>query len=106
VSKYNARRVRADGHTFDSRAEYRRYCELVLLERAGAIRDLRVHPRYELLPKADGLRAVHYIGDFEYREGDVVVCEDVKGVKTPVFRLKANLFRRVYPHIELRIVEA
>lgn len=106
MSKYNARRVTLDGIAFDSVAESRRYVELRLMERAGAIESLRVHPRYELLPKENGQRAVRYEGDFEYREGGRVVCEDLKGVQTPVFRLKANLFRRRYPEIELRIVDA
>lgn len=38
--KYNARKCEADGYTFDSAAEYRRYNELVLLQRTGALSDL------------------------------------------------------------------
>lgn len=106
MNKYHARPTEVDGIRFDSLAESRRYCELRLLEAAGEITDLRVHPRYELLPKEGGERAVHYEGDFEYREGGRVVCEDVKGVETPVFRLKASMFRRRYPGIELRIINA
>ena len=40
-SKYNNRRVKADGHTFDSGAEYRRYRDLLMLEQAGAIHKLK-----------------------------------------------------------------
>jgi hypothetical protein len=106
VNKYHARPVTDQGIRFDSQAEHRRWCELRLLEQAGAITDLRVHPRYELLPKTASERAVHYEGDFEYREGGLTVVEDVKGVATPTFRLKASMFRRRYPGIELRIINA
>ncbi len=108
MSKYNARRTEVDGIAFDSKAEAARYVELRLLERAGAIRDLRVHPRYEILPREGGERARHYTPDFEYREGGRVVCEDVKGGRatmTDAARLRMSLFRRRYPAIELRIVE-
>jgi len=107
VSKYNARRVQVDGITFDSIAESVRYRQLRLLEQAGEISGLRVHPRYVLFP-ADGelkLRSISYVGDFEYVEKGRRVCEDVKGVETKVFRLKANLFRRLYPSVELRVVK-
>jgi hypothetical protein len=106
VNKYNAKPTEVDGIRFDSLAESRRYSELRLMERAGAITDLRVHPRYELLPKTASERAVHYIADFCYVEGGHEVVEDVKGVETPVFRLKASMFRRRYPGIELRIINA
>lgn len=106
MSKYHARPVTAEGHRFDSQAEYRRYLELQLLERAGTIAAVQVHPRYELLPKAGDCRAVHYEADFAYTEQGRSIVEDVKGVETPVFKIKLNLFRRRYPDLELRIVEA
>jgi hypothetical protein len=108
VNKFHARPVTDAGIRFDSLAEHRRWCELRLLEQAGEIRDLRVHPRYELLPKEGGERAVHYTPDFDYLEGGKRVAEDVKGgpTATPVFRLKATMFRRRYPGIELRIINA
>ena len=70
---------------------------------------MKVHPRYELEPKftdADGKkhRSITYIGDFEYVQDGRVICEDVKGVETAVFRLKAELMARRYPNIKLKIV--
>ena len=112
MTKYNAKRVYLDNVWFDSQAEARRYSQLCLLEKAGEIVDLRVHPRYELeSPFTDAIgerhRAIYYIGDFEYKfpHSGQVVCEDVKGVETPVFRLKAHMFARRYPHIKLEIVK-
>lgn len=111
--KYNNRKVEADGYTFDSQAEYRRYCELKLMEQAGEIVELRVHERWELLAafrRKDGTwqRAITYEDDFDYIEtatGQFVV-EDVKGARTQVFRLKEKLFRANYPDFDFRIVEA
>jgi len=111
MTKYHARKVTDDGYTFDSQAEHRRYLELKLLQMAGEINNLIVHPSYELYPSAtapDGTRIskVTYIGDFEYidQTGETIV-EDVKGVETAVFRLKRNVFLRKYPHLRLRIVK-
>lgn len=49
-SKYGNEKVTVDGQTFDSEAEYRRYCELCLMAQAGEISDLQRQVRYELTP--------------------------------------------------------
>lgn len=107
MSKYHAVRVMLDGITFDSKREAARYGELKLLEAAGEITSLEIHPRYKLLDADPYMmqRATYYIGDFQYIENGKVVCEDVKGVETAVFKLKAKLFRMYYPDYELRIVK-
>lgn len=97
--KYNNIRVEDDSYTFDSKAEHRRYLQLKLLQAGGAISGLRVHPRYKL-PQCT------YVGDFEYTEENHLVCEDVKGAMTAIFKLKAKLFREQYPDIELKITKA
>ena len=109
-AKYNARRVTLDGYTFDSAAEANRYAELKLAGRAGEISGLRVHPRYRLqegFNTADGerVRPIYYIADFEYIEDGIIVAEDVKGVKTAVFKLKEKLFKYRYPEIDFRLVK-
>jgi hypothetical protein len=110
-SKYNNQPTKTDGMTFDSRAEARRYRQLQLLQAAGQISELVVHPVYELeeaFRRSDGslVRAITYEGDFEYIEGGRVVVEDVKGVETDVFKLKRKLFWRRFPEHELRLVKA
>jgi hypothetical protein len=103
--KYHAKRTELDGIVFPSLKEASRYSELVLLEHAGEIADLEVDAktpiRYELA--ANGHRVCYYRPDFRYREKGRVVVEDCKGFVTPVFRLKAKLFRACYPDTELRI---
>jgi len=94
ANKYNAKKVRLDGLTFDSKAEARRYQELKLLEQAGEISDLEIHPRYEII--INGVKVCNYIADFRYMSDGEQVVEDVKGVKTAVYRLKNKLMLAVH----------
>lgn len=114
--KYGAERVEVYGIPFASKAEGRRYRELLLLERSGLINGLNLQPRFELLPAfvdrhGKRHRARYYVGDFEYvitepgpDQGRHVV-EDVKGMELQVFSLKRAMFIRRYPNIELRVVK-
>lgn len=49
-SKYKAKKTIVDGIEFDSKKEAERYCELVLLERAGQIHNLQRQVKYVLIP--------------------------------------------------------
>jgi hypothetical protein len=109
-SKYGNKPASEDGLNFDSQAERGRYRELVFLQRAGAISELGLHPRFIIVEgynKRDGshVRPVYYEADFMYVENGTVVVEDVKGVATQVFKLKRKLFERRYPQYEFRLVE-
>lgn len=110
TTKYGNKKTECDGHIFDSAAEARRYRELRLLERANVIEGLKLQPEFILQPayKRNGKRiqAIKYRGDFLYIEDGVLVVEDVKGVETPVFRLKRKMFEYVYPEIQLKVVAA
>ncbi len=110
-SKYKSRVAEVVGLRFDSRAEAARYSELALLEAAGAITSLEVHPRFELQPAftdSSGKRwtAITYEADFSYTEDGARVIEDVKGCETAVFRLKRKLFLQRYPALRLRVIQA
>lgn len=94
ATKYGNRRVTEDGIPFDSLAELRRYRELRMLEAAGVIAGLEVHPRYPLV--VNGVEVANYLADFRYVEEGVQKVEDVKGVRTAVYRLKAKLMRAIY----------
>ena len=101
-TKYKSKRVEVDGHSFPSKAEARRWGELSTLARAGAITELRKQPRYPLYVNGVLLRT--YVADFEYKEGATRVTEDVKGFPTPESLIKMDLFRILYPNLELRII--
>lgn len=99
-SKYRAKKTCVDGITFDSCKEADRYLVLKGMEEDGSIEDLRRQVRYELIPAFDvdgkHCRPVYYVADFVYREDGREVVEDVKGVRTDVYRLKSKLFARRY----------
>lgn len=101
-SKYHAEKTVVDGITFDSKREAHRYLVLKNMEEDGSIEDLRRQVRYELIPAFDvdgkHYRPVFYVADFVYVDketGDEVV-EDVKGMRTDVYKLKSKLFARRY----------
>lgn len=94
ANKYGA--VRTGGH--DSAAEHWRAKQLRLLQAAGEITGLREQVWFNLIPAQrdeDGQlleRACRYRADFAYtlRDGREVV-EDVKGVRTPEYKIKKKL---------------
>lgn len=94
-----------------SKAEAKRFGELILLERGKKISGLEFHPKYALNaftadPMGRFLFGIaNYIGDARYVEHGKEVVEDVKGMATPVFKLKAKWFRACYPHIEFRVLK-
>lgn len=94
--KYSAEAMVVDGIRFDSKAEARRYGELKLMERAGAIRDLVLQQQYSLAVKGNTIG--HYVADFVYIDNDTGkrIVEDVKGVKTPLYRWKKRHMRAQY----------
>ena len=105
--KYNAVRTWRHGHWFASKAEARRYTELLLLEKAGEIRDIELQPTYRLMaPTPDGalISTATYIADFRYRDipTEKTVVEDVKGVRTQVYKLKKRWIEAQYA---IKIVE-
>lgn len=96
-SKYKAVKTTVGGITFDSAKEAHRYSALKLMEKAGEIFDLKRQVPY-VLSVHDSLGHVvvigQYVSDFEYLVWDafkdfhLVVVEDVKGFKTPLYRWK------------------
>ena len=89
-----------NGITFDSRREACRYLVLKGMVEDGLIKDLRRQVRYELIPAFDvdgkHYRPVYYVADFVYVEDGKEVVEDVKGMRTDVYKLKSKLFARRY----------
>ena len=92
--KYNAVKTVVDGITFDSKKEAARYAELNLLERAGEITCLTLQPRFDIIIK--GKFCCFYKADFKYFTAETCVIEDVKGMKTPMYRLKKKLVEAQY----------
>ena len=89
-NKYHAERV----HGFDSKREYRRWLALSALARAQQIRDLRRQPEFHCWVL--GSRVTVYRADFCYERDGALIVEDVKGYRTPVYRLKRKLVRALF----------
>ncbi len=102
-SKYGNHRLWIDGKRFDSQAEATRFRELQLLERAGEIEVLLHHPRFALV--VNGVKIGTYEADAGYIDHGERVAEDTKGLRTPVYKLKAKLMRALYG-ITIREVQA
>ncbi len=111
-SKYHSKKITRDGMTFDSLKEYRRFCELSLLAKAGAITDLKRQVEYILIPaqrepdsigKRGGVikgktieQKCSYVADFVYNENGKTVVEDTKGFKTKDYIIKRKLMLYVH----------
>ena len=107
MSKYHSRKITRNGITYDSVKEYKRHCELLLLEKAGAITELRRQAQIILIPpqrEPDTIgvrggrkpgkvieRAVTYVADFTYKENGKLVVEDTKGYRTKDYILKRKM---------------
>lgn len=104
--KYRNVKTVVDGITFDSIKESRRYGELKLLERSGRITGLEVQPSFRIV--VNDCLICTYKADFRYttdapHASGFVVVEDVKGMKTPVYRLKKKLMLAVHGIIVVEI---
>ena len=121
-SKYGSRKVKSKGFVFDSRKEARRYNELLLLERAGAIQDLQrqvpfelIAAQYEEIPTGEVYKrgelkgkpkfkrvciekSVVYNADFVYYENGKKVVEDTKSeaTKTKDYVIKRKLMLYIH----------
>lgn len=97
-SKYNAKRTKVGNITFHSKAEAMRWCELLLLQKAGKIEGLMRQRVYPLrVPIADGSVCIgSYVADFWYLEDGKEVIEDKKGFRTDIYRWKKKHFENQY----------
>jgi hypothetical protein len=119
MNKYYNRKVRTvDGFIHDSKREARRWNELLLLQRAGHIKNLKRQVKFVLIPaqheqgiigKRGGIkkgklieRECSYIADFVYTDSktEKMVVEDAKGYKGggaySVFTIKRKLMRYIH----------
>ncbi len=107
-SKYNAQPTTVDNIRFDSKKEAARYSVLQMMDKAGEIHSLTLQPVFPILVTSKAGASVKvgtYRGDFQYCEKGSArpIVEDVKGVRTPVYKLKKKLVEAQYG-IEIREV--
>ena len=97
-SKYHSQKITVSGKTFDSIKEGSRYADLVMMERAGEISELKCQVPFVLIPSQKDEKGktiekpVKYIADFVYKDKNgVLVVEDTKGVRTADYIIKRKL---------------
>lgn len=111
-NKYGNKKIITQDGTFDSRKEYFRFKELSLLEKAGAIQELKRQVKYVLIPaQREPSKEVYkkgekkgqpkpgrvienecsYYADFVYELNGETVVEDTKGFKTKEYIIKRKL---------------
>lgn len=78
--KYGGERTVADGITFDSKFECKRYGELKAMQAVGLISQLEVHPSYAL--HVGSIRIGAICPDFEYMRSGERILEDTKSPAT------------------------
>ncbi|MCK9592752.1 MAG: DUF1064 domain-containing protein [Methanoregula sp.] len=111
MSKVPHRKINWDGYTFDSTVEYERYCELKLLQSAGEITGLIVHPGFVLQEgfthMEKKIQPIRFTADFEYTENGKHVVEDVKSNWTKTFTdysIRRRMFLFQHQDIDFREV--
>ena len=118
-AKYRNSKVTIGNDTYDSMKEYRRYLDLLALEKTGEIKELQRQVKYILIPaqrepdtigKRGGIHKgrlleneVAYFADFVYTDssGETIV-EDTKGIRTKDYIIKRKMM--LYFH-KIRIHE-
>lgn len=107
-NKYGAKPVVDHGLRFDSTGEFKRWCDLVMLQKAGNITDLKRQVSFDLA--VNGVEICRYIADFVYSEHLPLhgisqrVVEDFKSkaTMTPIFSIKRKLMKACHG-IEVRL---
>ena len=96
--KYGNKKLTTTDGKFDSKLEYYRWCELVILEKAGQIKALKRQVRFVLIDKSTHGREIAYVADFTYYKGNELIVEDTKSkaTMTPVYKLKKRLLAERY----------
>lgn len=93
-SKYGNVAVEVNGRKFHSRKEAARYVVLCDEQARGLISGLRCQVGFRLV--VNDVLVCRYRCDFAYIRDGRRVVEDVKGMRTDVYKLKRNLMLAVY----------
>lgn len=101
-SKYHAIKTTINGITFASKREAYYYQIYSRLQELGQIKNLQMQTSIPFL--INGKKMFTYKPDFEFDDDKGHHIIDVKGVLTPVFKLKKKLIEAQY-NIEIEVVK-
>lgn len=110
TKKFGNKKITNEHGTFDSKREWRRYQDLLLMQKQGLIHGLQRQVKFELVKGvkySDATRAkppIRYFADFVYQDasGNLVV-EDAKGRPNDTYPLKKHMML-AFHGIEIREV--
>lgn len=98
MTKFGNKIIETEDGKFDSKREWKRWCELKLLQRGNIISDLKRQVPFVLIPSQKDAntgkvieREVKYVADFVYTMDGKTVVEDTKGMRTPEYIIKRKL---------------
>lgn len=93
--KYRNKKTTVGGRVFDSKAEAARFVELTRQQEAGLIFGLQCQVPFAL--EVNRQLICKYVADFVYINADGSrVVEDVKGVRTRDYAIKAKLMKAIH----------
>ena len=99
-NKFGNKKTEIDGIVFDPKKEAERYQVLKQFEKQGKINGLKLQQEFILIPQVvlDGKKQkpVKYKADFCYSVDGNDIVEDVKGWKTPEYKIKRKLMKFVH----------
>ena len=103
MNKYRAKPVVTEEGRFASQREFQHWCVSKLREKAGEISHLERQVRFKLA--INGHHICDYVADeiFFDKAKQARVVLDVKGVRTPTYRLKVKLMKALH---NIDVVEA
>lgn len=104
-NKYRAKKTEVDENVFHSKKEAKRYVELKEMILCNKIDTLELQPSFSMYvinEKGNKCIVGKYIADFAYMQDGKRVIEDVKGMRTPIYRLKKKIVEALY---DIEIVE-
>ena len=111
MTKYYATKTEINGISFDSKLEADRFQQLLLLQQAGEISNLRLQQEFQISNgfkdiRGEKVRSSFYVADFTYTDmvNHLLIAEDTKGMETPEFKLKWKLVKIRYPEWNFRKV--
>lgn len=90
------------GKLYASKREMQVAAELQMLKARGELLEYEEQPRFTLIPKPN---RIDYVADFRvvWRDGGLEEYIDVKGVETPVFKMKMRLMRHFFPNVKIKL---
>lgn len=95
MNKYKNTKVEYKGMKFDSKKEYIRYLILDDMQKKKEITDLQRQVPFKLIPpfelNGNKYKGMKYIADFVYKKNGKLIVEDVKGMKTDIYKIKKKL---------------